>query len=380
MTDPDDAFAQRFASTPSLRIFSPGRVNLIGEHIDYCGGRVMPMAIDRGTRLIAAPNGSSVVRLFSSRFDELVELHLRGTHVRRDHWSDYVAGLVAELGDRVTGGADILVNDGIAAGGLSSSASFTTGVAIALLQLSGEAVDTDDDRLALAKLCRKVENDFVGVPCGIMDQVSVLLGGIIVLECDSLAFERLPVDFADCRLVVMDTGVPRTLAASKYAERVDEMTEICGLLDGEYRPDRLCRSVEAEQLDGLAVKLGGRLARRLRHVVTEQDRVDKACAALMVNDLAAMGALMTQSHQSLRYDYQVTGDALDRIVESSLQQPGVFGARMTGAGFGGCAIALVRAEAVEQHNAAIRAAHPAATVFDARAAPGAGAGVVGQEP
>lgn len=342
------AFEHTFSRRPEGALFSPGRVNLIGEHIDYCGGLVLPRTISRGTHLAYAANGKSVVRVYSDRFDEMVTLQPMAQLEARGHWSDYVTGVARQL--RFDQGVDIYVSDTIASGGLSSSASFSLGVARVMRIVAGREPAGVEELLSLAQLCQRAENEFVGVPCGIMDQASVALGGVIKLDCATLAFERVDVDFDDPVLVVMDTAKPRTLGASRYAERVEEIGRICRILGHDIKPSSLCREVTMDSLDDCCARLPPVLQRRLKHVVLEQHRVGEAFLALQQRDFHRLGQLMSQSHLSLKNNYEVTGDELDAIVGASFDQPGVLGARMTGAGFGGCAIALVAQDSVHAHN------------------------------
>lgn len=348
-------FEDCFAGSPAFQVFSPGRVNLIGEHIDYCGGTVLPAAIDRGTTLSVAPRDDGKLRVYSTRFGETLLFHTDQVTEPTGQWGDYVAGVMSLLPPGDVAGADIHVSDNIASGGLSSSASFALGIAWTLARMAGNEPDTAESRMALARFCQRAENEFVGVPCGLMDQASIVLGGIIRLDCEDGSFEAVMPDFGNCRIVVMDTARPRTLAASGYATRVREIAELCQRLG--LAPSSLCRDLPFSELDRALGETEASLVPRLRHVITEQQRVNEAFSALESGEMARFGELMVASHRSLRDDYEVTGDALDTMVELSLSQPGVLGARMTGAGFGGCAIALVEDDQVEAHNSAVSDAY-----------------------
>jgi galactokinase len=326
---------------------------LIGEHIDYCGGLVLPMAIDRGTRAVAAKNNDGLVRIFSERFGEEKIIPLRPGSAA-GHWSDFAVGVVSLLSPhRAIVGVDIYVTDNISAGGLSSSASFSLLLSHILLWAADDLPTDIESRLELARMCQKVEHEFIGVNCGIMDQASIALGGIVVLDCANLTFETVAVDFSGYSLLVMDTQHQRALAGSKYKERVKEIAQISTILSRQYDICNLC-DLSFEELDNaLSLVDDSVLRRRLTHVVSENERVTLAVSALRDGNLAKFGELMDQSHQSLREDYEVTGDALDTIVRISQQQRGTLGARMTGAGFGGCALALVASDDVPAHNANI---------------------------
>jgi galactokinase len=348
-----ECFANQFATSGEAEFLSPGRVNLIGEHIDYCGGLVLPMAINRGSRAVAAKNGDRVVRVYSERFDELREVPLRAGQAT-GHWSDFVVGVVSLLiQQQELVGVDLYVTDDISAGGLSSSASFALLVSHALLwAIDAEPIESRN-KLQLAQLCQKVEHEFMGVKCGIMDQASIALGGVIMLDCADLTFKRVSADFADYSLLVMDTQHERTLAGSKYNERVAEITQILDQIGQPFGLNNLCE-LELSDLDRALSKLNGAsLRKRLRHVVSENDRVVLAGQALESQQLERFGELMNQSHDSLHNDYEVTGDALNEIVTLSRSQTGCIGARMTGAGFGGCALALVLSSEVTLHNEAV---------------------------
>jgi len=359
-------FREQFEGEPEFGLFSPGRVNLIGEHIDYCGGLVLPMAIDRGTFGLVSGNDSDLIRIQSTRFSKSIEISLSEKKTN-SHWSDFVVGVVCLLGKQYSlSGFNICVDDNISAGGLSSSASFSILLAMAALKVAGIGLQNDAEKLSLARLCRQVENDFVGLSCGIMDQASVVLGGVIRLDCEELSFSRINIDFQDHQLVIIDSGKERTLAGSKYNQRVNEINEILALLQMEYALDNLC-ALTTDELDRAARFIGDeKLVRRMRHVVSENARVNRATLALEAGDLGTFGGLLSESHESLRMDYEVTGFELDTLVEISRSQAGVLGARMTGAGFGGCCIALVEKSRVEEHNRQVEARYLARTGLTAK--------------
>ncbi len=340
-----------FQSKPEQQFFAPGRINLIGEHIDYCGGLVMPMAIDRGTSAWAGHHDLPQLEIFSERFQERVTLDFTQTRPE-GHWSDFARGVIAGLQSKYQlSGLRLYVSSNIEAGGLSSSASFSLIIAHALLWAAGVEVTSDQELLGLAKLCQSVEHDYIGVKCGIMDQASVALGGTLLLDCESLSYQRLPQLPQGYEFVVMDTAHPRTLASSGYNQRVEEVGELQKILT-PYRPVKhLCEYSLAELPELLQQIMDKTLRKRLTHIVSEHARVEQARDALNERDVRRFGALMLESHVSLRDDYQVTGEALDLIVELSEAQKGCLGARMTGAGFGGCALALIESDSLARHNA-----------------------------
>jgi len=346
-TSPDlhAAFAAVFGTGRPPRHFrAPGRVNLIGEHIDYNGGEVMPAALSLGIDALVRPHAEPTVCMRSLTESGEVRLDLRGPLVAcaEDGWGNYPKGVISALRERghAIGGADLLFRSDLPTGaGLSSSAALEVVTAWAFLTLCGV---TSIDRVDVARLCQRVENEFVGVRCGIMDQFAVANGRrdcAMRLDCATLACTHVPVLIADHRLVLLDTTKRRGLAESRYNERREECEAVFNLLSAQSPVDALARAplalVEAAVTDPV-------LRRRARHVVTEQRRVVAAGEALAQGDAAGFGALLVASHASLRDDYEVTGPELDAIVEAALGAPGCAGARMTGAGFGGCAIALVR--------------------------------------
>ncbi len=217
-------FKAVFNAEPEQVFFSPGRVNLIGEHIDYCGGLVMPMAISLGTYAWAKPIDTPELQIYSERFDELVSVELK-VQSSKGHWSDFAIGVIALLmQEHRLEGLQLYVSDDIGAGGLSSSASFSLLLANSLLWRCGQRETDDFSQLRLAQLCQQVEHEFIGVQCGIMDQAAVALGGIVTLDCGNLEYERLSEIPLENKIVIMDTCHPRTLAGSKYNERVSEIS------------------------------------------------------------------------------------------------------------------------------------------------------------
>lgn len=341
----EEIFRQHFGAPPEAVSFAPGRVNLIGEHTDYNEGWVLPAALDLGT-LVAArrrPDGRlRAVALRLAASDDVALAELRPPSGPR--WSRYIRGVAALLLEAgcTFPGADLLVDGDLPLeAGLSSSASLEVGVALALTALAGCSIE----RRALALLCRQAENEFAGVPCGVMDQMAVALGRAghaLLLDCRTLEIEPVPIP-PEARLLILDSGVPRSLAASAYRKRRAECEEAVRLLQAAYPQIKALRDVTLEMLTEVK-NIPETLHRRARHVVGENRRVLESVAALRAGNLEAFGRLMDASHESLRDDFEVSGLELDLLVESARRQPGVLGARLTGAGFGGCAIALVHAE------------------------------------
>ncbi len=327
---------------------APGRVNLIGEHTDYNDGWVLPMAIDRHVGVAAVPRGDRVLRAHAVAFGETREGRLDElAPPGGGGWFGYVAGTAWAM--RGAGlelrGADLVVDGDLPlAAGLSSSAALEMATALALCDLAG----IEWRPLEMARLGQKGEGEYVGVRGGVMDQFTAALGqagSALLLDCRSLTARAvgIPVEAA---VVVMDTGAPRSLAGSAYNDRSASCRDAVSLLR-QVRPEiRSLRDVDLELLDGERERLGEKLYLRARFVVEETGRPLAMAAALESGDLRAAGTLMNASHEGLRELYQVSSAELDLITEIARRRPGCFGARLTGAGFGGCAIALVAADRV----------------------------------
>jgi galactokinase len=328
---------------------APGRVNLIGEHTDYNDGFVMPLAIDFSTWLAIAPRADRKIVIRSENFSETVEFDLDEPNPRGSgHWSDYSRGVAVmlERAGHHLRGADILLHGEVPVGaGLSSSAAVEVAVGCALLANAGAHID----RLQLALACQRAENDFVGMRCGLMDQFISCFGEqghALMLDCRSLEYKSLPLP-EDVTVVVCNTMVKHELAASEYNARRAECEEGVRLLAQELAQVRALRDVTVSDLERLQPKLPEVIYRRCRHVVSENARVVSAATALQQVDLADFGSLMGESHRSLRDDYEDSCAELDLLVELANQAEGVYGARMTGGGFGGCTVNLVEAASVD---------------------------------
>ena len=328
---------------------APGRVNLIGEHTDYHDGFVMPSAVPQHTTVTLAPRGGRTVRLSSDVMPGVREYQLGHEH-RRNDWSDYVAGVTWVLGQNghALGGCDLHVRSNVPLGsGLSSSAALL----VAVLRAFRTAASLDIDDVRLARLAQRAEVEFVGAPVGIMDQMACSLGtegSALFLDTRSLQFETIPFP-AGLELAVINSGIAHQHAGGDYVTRRRESEEAARLLGVE----RL-RDVSEDALDRL-VALPGCLERRARHIVTENARVLEARAALRAGQLNRLGRLFSASHASLRDDYEVSVPEVDALVEAAEAQPGVFGARMTGGGFGGAIVVAVEAGRAGDVAAAISA-------------------------
>ena len=324
-----EAFRELARHDPDGVWWAPGRVNLIGEHTDYNDGFVLPLAIERGTFAAVAPRRDGLVRSRSLQEGDAA------TYVEGVVWALREAGVAID-------GADVVVDSTVPQGsGLSSSAALECSVALALAELH----ESDLDRVELARAAQRAENEVVGVPTGLMDQLASLLAredAALFVDIRSLEHRQIPLDLRRAvRLLVVDTRVPRRLAEGAYAERRAACESAAAVLGVPA-----LRDASEEQLDAAARRLGDVVYRRARHVVTENARVLRASDALEDGRFEEVGELLDASHASLRDDYEVSSPELDAAVEAAASA-GAFGARMTGAGFGGCALALVPAGAAE---------------------------------
>ena len=353
-------FTDIFEVPGEALFFSPGRVNLIGEHTDYNGGMVFPCAITFGTYAVVSKRTDSCMRLFSNNFKEkwIIDVALQTLHYdKKDDWANYVKGVLYFLqqeGFEIPCGLNILIEGNIPNGaGLSSSASLEVLTGTILK----ETFQLPISKLDIIKLSQKAENQFVGMNCGIMDQFIIGMGKkdhAIALDTGTLEYTYAPVQLKQASIVIMNTNKQRGLTDSKYNERRAECEHALSQLQTVVKIKNLCdlKETEFEKVQHIITSPVER--KRARHAVLENIRVKKAIAALEKNDIEEFGALMNASHISLRDDYEVTGIELDTLVESAWNQSGTIGARMTGAGFGGCAIAIVRNDDIEDFTAAVR--------------------------
>ncbi|NIN71040.1 MAG: galactokinase [Gemmatimonadetes bacterium] len=343
------AFEKAFECRPKFLSRAPGRVNLMGGHVDYNEGLVLPVAVDLEVAVAFTPRDDRHVRIYAELFDETAEFDISElTPGSVGGWAAYPAGVAWAIAkaDLPLSGLDAAVVGNIPiGGGLSSSAAVEVAFAAAFRQVSG--LELPD--LKLAQLSQTAENSFVGVRCGIMDQVTAacaLPGKALLLDCRTLAIQHVALPSA-MRIVVLCTGVQRELRDSEYNDRRRECEEAVSRLSEVDNDIRSLRDVEAEGLLSLLRHLPPPLDRRARHVVGEIERVQLAAAALETGETERFGELMFASHRSLRDDYQVSSEELDGLVELARQAPGSLGARLTGAGFGGCTVNLVTAALVD---------------------------------
>ena len=345
------AYEAVYQKTATDIFFSPGRVNLIGEHTDYNGGFVFPCALSFGTYLLLSPNNEKKINFRSLNVEAVYSLEL--TQLKEPlpdkAWANYPLGVIAQFikrGVSITQGYDILFWGNVPAGaGLSSSAAMEVVTAFAFNELLG----TGYDRTELAKIGQKAEHEFAGVMCGIMDQFASAQGKkdhAIYLNCDTLAFDLVPVKLEGIKVVVSNTHSPHHLDSGAYNDRVRQC-QLAVQQIGAVRPIKNLAELTQADFEQVEHAITDEVAhRRARHVVGEVQRTKDAVEALQQGNIELFGKLMTQSHISLRDDYEVTGPQLDTLAEAAWKVDGVIGSRMTGGGFGGCTVSLVRDEAI----------------------------------
>lgn len=352
-TDAGKHFSRHFTDATAPRLFySPGRVNLIGDHTDYNGGLVFPCAVSSGIALAIAPRSDGKLRLRSANFDFTLELdNLNNLQAQDKQWVNYPLGVLKEFlnsGAKLSGYDCFYSGDVPDGAGVSSSAAIEVVTAFAINELAGLKIKI----IELAKLCQRAENEFVGVSCGIMDQFAVAMGKsdhAMALDCNTLRYEYVPIKLDNTCFVLANTNQKRDMAAAGYNERVKECARAIELLQpkhpveklAELQPDALvsCANLFAEDIIAY---------QRATHVVAENQRVRLAMAALRGNDMVAFGHLMNGSHNSLRDLYEVSSEPLEHLVSAALETKGTLGTRLTGAGFGGCTVSLVESSEVEQ--------------------------------
>ncbi|MGE7879195.1 galactokinase [Peribacillus muralis] len=349
-------FQQVFSIEASQEVhtfFSPGRINLIGEHTDYNGGYVLPCAITYGTYGVVKRREDRRVRVYSKNFANIgmIEFSLDLLEfAAEDNWANYPKGMIRYIQERYGSlpvGFDMYVSGNLPNGaGLSSSASLEMLMGVTLNEVFALGID----RIELVKLGQKVENEFIGVNSGIMDQFAVGMGKVncgMFLDCQTLEYEYAPLDIGGHKIIIINSNKRRELADSKYNERRSECEQSLRLLQRKLDIQSLGDLTEDEFEANQYLIDDDLLKRRAKHAVYENNRTKKALKSLKEGDLSTFGHLMNESHLSMRKDYEITGIELDTLVESAWAQPGTVGARMTGGGFGGCAIALVDVNEVD---------------------------------
>jgi galactokinase len=347
-------FTARFGRPPRWVVAAPGRVNIIGEHTDYSGGLVLPMAIDRYTVIAAAPAAADAglrLRLWSAAVDQSVDIPLAGTPAPGEPgWANYARGVVAGFGARGLLTPDLgldalVISDVPLGGGLSSSAALEVATATLLEAALGKPLDPTEK----ARLCRQAEHDYARVPCGIMDQLISVLGdeaGALLIDCRTQETRLVPFADPSVSLLIANSNVRHALGDGAYAARMSSCVDAARVLGVAELGQATAAMVAAAE-----AKLGPLLYRRARHVVTENARTGAAAEALAAGDWRRAGALMYESHQSLRDDYEVSAPELDTLVDLARDigvAGGVYGARMTGGGFGGCTVTLAATDRVAE--------------------------------
>lgn len=334
--------------------FSPGRVNLIGEHTDHNGGFVFPCALDFGTYAVVKKREDKIFRMYSKNFENLgiIEFNLDNlVYDKKDDWANYPKGVIKTFLDRnykINSGFDVLFFGNIPNGaGLSSSASIEVLTAVILKEL----FNLDVDMVEMVKMCQATENNFIGVNCGIMDQFAVGMGkkdNAILLDCNTLKYEYVPVKLKNMSIVIANTNKKRGLADSKYNARRADCQEAVKTLNKNGVNIKYLGELTVAEFEKVKHFLTNEdQLKRATHAVTENERAKIAVEFLRKDDIAEFGRLMNKSHISLRDDYEVTGLELDSLVEAAWEEKGTVGSRMTGAGFGGCTVSIVENDYVD---------------------------------
>lgn len=346
-------------SEDGIRVFaSPGRVNMIGEHTDYNGGYVFPAALKMRTTIVMRKRDDNIVRLKATDLDGIVEADINKLDSYKGiKWGDYQIGvmyMLSQAGYDICG-ADMLYDDTVPhGGGLSSSAAIEVSTALCFATLSNEKNGITDpiDMIEMAKIGQKAEHEYAGVNCGIMDQFASAMGKencAIFLDCKDLSFKHVPLDLSGKEIVISNTNKKHALGASKYNERRSECEAGFEILKSAMPEKNCLGEISLDEFEAHKDLIKDPVVlRRIKHVISEDDRVLKAVDALNNGDIETFGKLMNASHDSLRDDYEVTGFELDTMVEEARKIPGVLGSRMTGAGFGGCTVSIVEADSVAE--------------------------------
>lgn len=352
--DLKNKFSKIFYNSGNLKYyFSPGRINLIGEHIDYNGGLVFPCAISLGTYAVVSLRRDKIISLYSENFSSngVISFEVSNNLKKDNVWTDYVKGVVDELqkaGQSISTGFNAYV-----VGNLPNGASLSSSASLELLfcEIFRDLNDLELSNLDLVQISQKAENNFVGLKCGIMDQFAIGMSkkdNAILLNCANLEFQYAPLELKNTVILIMNTNKRRDLITSKYNERCEECEKGLSIIRSKYKNIEYLCDLEEEELDNIKALFENEIIfRRVMHVVSEMSRVKKTYAALQASDLATVGQLLNASHKSLKDNYEVTGKELDTIVRLAQDTAGVLGARMIGAGFAGCAIAIVEKAAVE---------------------------------
>lgn len=360
VTELKKEFIKRFGGNESeVRVFaSPGRVNLIGEHIDYNGGSVLPAAITLGTTIAARPRADRKLVMEATDLNDHVIVELDKIDDYKDlWWGNYQAGIAKEL--MIDGvelvGADMLYDDTLPhGGGLSSSAAIEVATALTLTVFANEkaGIDENVDMIKMALIGQRAERNYAGVSCGIMDQFASAMGKencAVLVDCSTLKYKHVPLDLGDCSIVITNTNKKRSLITSKYNERCEECAKALADIQTVLPDIKLLGELTTEQFEANKSAIKCDICRkRAEHVVYECDRVARSVEALQKGDIEGFGKLLNASGDSLRDLYEVTGEELDTLVSAARSVKGCVGSRMTGAGFGGCTVSIVKNDAIEE--------------------------------
>lgn len=352
-------FTRKFGRDCDLLIRSSGRINIIGEHTDYNDGFVLPAAIDKYIYFAVGKNNTGKCRFWANDIEEEAELDLRDIKAGDKLWANYLYGILDQfqhLGAKLEG-IDVAFGGNLPIGsGMSSSAAMEVGFATALKYLFGIEIQKQD----IAKLAQRSSHQFIGVPCGIMDQFASIMGKkdrVIRLDCRSLEFDYIPFYLEDYQVVMINSKVSHSLASSEYGTRVKECQTGVEILQKIYPEVHSLRDVSLKQLASHRSEMPELIYKRCHYVVSENDRLLRACDALRKGDIDQLGKLLNETHDGLRYEYEVSAPEVDFLVEFAQQYPGVSGSRIMGGGFGGCSINLVKKERVAAFKKAVLEAY-----------------------
>lgn len=354
-----NVFAKKFGRECDLLIRASGRINIIGEHTDYNNGFVLPAAIDKYIYFAVGKNNTGTCRFWANDIEEEDEIDLTELKAGDKLWANYLFGIMdqfQQMGVQLEG-IDVAFGGNLPIGsGMSSSAAMEVGFATALKNLFDVEIKKQD----IARLAQRSSHQFIGVPCGIMDQFASIMGKkdrVIRLDCRSLDFDYIPFFLEDYQVVMINSKVSHSLASSEYGTRVKECRAGVEYLQGIYPEVNSLRDVSVQQLERHREELPEVIYKRCHYVVSENDRLLRACDALEEGDIKALGQLLNETHDGLRYEYEVSAPEVDFLVEFAQQFPGVAGSRIMGGGFGGCSINLVKKGRVEAFKEAVLKAY-----------------------
>lgn len=338
-----EQFNIAFGNNPQQIILSPGRINIIGEHIDYNHGYVLPAAIDKYVCFAISKNETSECKIISLDLNDEYSFNIKDKiEPVSQNWVNYFLGIFHQVQDKIDSGFNIVFSSTVPIGaGLSSSAALECGFLYALNSFYGMGLD----KKQIAKMGQKAEHTFAGVNCGIMDQFASVFGKknhVIFLDCDTLDYKYAPADFGDYTLLLLNTNVKHNLQTSEYNNRRRECEEGFKIIQNKYPETKTFREASVDMIDSLKDEMGDVVYRRSHFVVSEISRIREAVISLEKNDFENLGKLMTQTHYSLSKEYEVSCEELDFLVDHILQEEGVLGARVMGGGFGGCTINLLK--------------------------------------